>query len=616
MELHDYRRKLSILTKSEQKQRDVYLSKISKGIILGPSTGYPTIDKPQLKYMTEENILLDVPVKNVYQEIYDNNKDYPNNIAIQYFGKKITYRKFFENIDKTAKAFLANGVKKGDFVTIYSVGTPEILYTFYGLAKIGAVSSFMDPFSLAEADKKISKCNIKLAVVMDKFYESSIEVLRKSSVEKVIILPTLNSSLLGLITKSVKPDKTQNEMLWNDFIKMGKDMILPSEVPFESDMPVATVYSSGSTGVPKQIVLTHDSFENSVHAYPRIDVIIERGQLVYQVIPPYASTGISSSIHMPLIQGAHLFMDPRFERKVFVKNNLKHNPYGTIASTSLFRGFLDESLLSKKGCLSNQSVCFQGGEKVEMKEKLAIEEVFKKYNSNSKLMNGYGQCECGAGICTQTKHTPANITVGIPIPGVTVMITNSSKEEVPVGQRGEILVNTPCGMKEYLNRPDLTKNYFYLDDNNIKWNCTGDYGFINENGELTVLGRASDCSIVNGKKILNFDLESVLFEMPFIQNCDVFTDDTGELVAHIILKDDYDNSNSYDTISKIQAALLEAYNDKDYIPEKYKFRDEFPAGSSSKRDIAAMKAETDGFIRVSKDAIINQIHDDLNKKTS
>ena len=611
MDLHDYRRKLSTLTKLEQKQRDVYLSKISKGIIFGPSTGYPTIDKPQLKYMTEENILLDVPAKNVYQEIYDNNKDYPNNIAIQYFGKKITYRKFFEKIDKTAKAFLANGVKKGDYVTIYAAGTPEILYTFYGLARLGAVASFMDPFALISADEKISNCNVKIAVVMDKFLESTKNVVRKSTIERVVVLPTLNSSPLGLITKSVKPDKSANEILWDDFIKSGKGTPLPADIPFEHDMPVATVCSSGSTGVPKQIVLTHDSFENSVHAYPKIDVIIERGQLVYQVVPPWASTGLSSSIHMPLIQGAHLFMDPRFERKVFVKNNLKFNPYGTIASTSLFRGFLDESLLSKKGCLSHQSVCFQGGEKVEMKEKLAIEEVFKKYNSHSKLMNGYGQCECGAGICTQTKHTPANATVGIPIPGVTVMIADSNKEEVLVGKCGEILVNTPCGMKEYLNNPEKTNDYFYFDKNNIKWNCTGDYGFINENGELTVLGRASDYSIVNGKKIFNFDLERIIFKMPFIQNCDVFTDDSGELVAHVILKDNYDNTNPADTIRKIQSAILDVYQDSDYIPEKYKFRDEFPAGVTSKRDVAAMKAETDGFIRIPKEVIINQVQDKI-----
>ena len=595
-DLKAYKAKLAKLDKLEKKQRNVYLSEIAKGNVQGPMVGYASVDKPWLKYMTKENIMKDIIPKNIYQDLYDSNKDYPNQIALMYFGAKITFKKFFENIDKTAKALIANGVKKGDYVTIYSCSCPEVLYTFYALAKLGAVAHFMDPFALKKADEKISECNVKLAIVLDKFYDSTKDVIKNSSVEKTVILPTLNSSPIGLFAKTVKPDKTKNEVSWNQFFKEGKNVELPDEIPYEPEMPVCSVCSSGSTGIPKSILLTHDSFEYSVHAYPLIDVPIYRNDMCYQVVPPWASTGISSSVHMPLVQGGTLYMDPRFERKVFVKNNLKINPAATIASTSLFQAFLDDSIAPKKGDLSNYRNCFQGGEKVEMEDKLAVEAAFKKYGSDAKLMNGYGQCECGAGICTQTQYTPSNVTVGIPIPGVTLSICDEDKNEVPTNSRGEILVNTPCGMKEYLNNPEATANYFYYDENGIKWNCTGDMGFVNDNGELTVLGRMNDYSMVNDEKIYNFDIETSIRENSFVQNVDVFTDNSGVVAAHVILDPNYQIDNYGDLIRRLQTKIYNDYNSINYVPCKFKFRDSFPAAVSSKRDVAAMKAETEGFI--------------------
>lgn len=299
-------------------------------------------------------------------------------------------------------------------------------------------------------------------------------------------------------------------------------------------------------------------------------------------------------------------MDPRFERKVFVKNSLKMNPVGTVAATSLFQGFLDPDNLSKKGNLSNYTCCFQGGEKMEMKDKIAIEEVFKKYHSDCKLMNGYGQCECGAGIATQTKHTPNNVSVGIPIPGVVIGIYDEKRREQIYGKRGEILVNTPCGMKEYMDNPEATSKYLYYDKCGVKWYCTGDMGVINANGELTVEGRMSDYSLINNKKVYNFDIEDVIRSFEYVQNCDVFTDNNNELVAHIILKDEHKFIGKDSFIEKMQTSIMEALEDIDFVPEKFKFRDAFPSKSDNpKRDVAGMKAENTGFIyhKIQKDNV-------------
>ena len=601
-ELMEYKKKLIELSEKEKIERDLYLKKLATGQIQGPPVGYPTIDKPWLKYMDDESIVSHPEVKNVYKELYDNNKDHLDDIALMYFGAKISYRKLFENIDRTAQALKANGVKKGDFVTISSALNPETIYTFYALAKMGAVANFMSPFFDKNGMvERIKDCNSKIAIVMDKFYPGLKPTLEKSNIEKTIVLPTLNSSILGLVSKTYKVKKGDSEIYWNKFVKEGKNVETPELVDYEKQMPLAMVYSSGTTGASKAILLTHDSFENSIHAYPRCGVKLSRGEVYYQIIPPWFSTGISTSTHLPLSNGVTLFMDPRFERKVFVKNNLKLNPTGTIAAISMYQGFLDPKLL-KKGNLSNLNVAFQGGEKLEMKDKLHIEEAFKKYNSNARLMNGYGQCECGAGITTQTINTPSNTTVGIPIPGVTVGIYDEDRNELSYGIRGEVLANTPCSMKEYYKNPEATAEYFYYDKNGVKWNCTGDIGVLNNNGELEVLGRAEDYSIIEGKKIYNFDIENSIRKMSFIQNCDVFTDNHGRLVAHIILKPEFDDASKYEEyLSDIQDSIYSDYSDADMIPVFFKVRNSFPFAKSGKRDVAKMKEEMDGFIEFGKE---------------
>ena len=604
-ELIEYKENLSKLSLEEKKLRDLYLRKISTGEIQGPMTGYASIDKPWLKYH-EERAITDTPIiKNVYKELYDNNKDYMNQVALIYFGEKITFKKLFENIDKTAKALSANGVKKGDFVTICSALTPEIVYMFYALAKMGAVSNIMSPFfDKKQMQERISDCNSKIIVVMDKFYPNVSETIDNSILEKTILLPTLNSSPLGLTQKKIKPTK-KNEVLWNDFIKEGKKEIIPETVEIDNQMPLVLVYSSGTTGASKAILLTHDGFDNTIFAYPRCHLKMTRGDVYYQIVPPWFSTGISSSMHLALAQGGTLFMDPRFDRKVFVSNMLKYNFAGTLASVTLFQAFIDEKLQDKNGNLSNLKRAYQGGEKIEMQDKVNVENVFKKYGSNTTLLNGYGQCECGAGFTAQTPVTPSNTSCGVPIPGVKIGIFDENNNEQLLNTRGEIYACTPCGMKEYFNNPEATKEYFYIDEAGDKWSRTGDIGIINNNGELTVLGRAIDYSIVNDKKIYNFDIEDVILKNKYIQNCDVFTDDNDVLVGHIILKNNVEDIDKIELLKQIQENIYAEYNDIDYVPCKFKFRESFPIANFSKKDVRGMKSEKDGFITVDKDYLTN-----------
>lgn len=590
--------KISNLTQEELNQRDLYLKELSNGKIQGAKVGYPSIDKPWLKYYDKLNSTINQN-KTVYQCLISNNKGYESKLAIEYFGAKISFGDLFANIEKTAKALECNGVKKGDFVTICAPGMPETVYSFYALSKLGAVSNMIaNHFSGYDFIARIADCNSKLLIVMDSFYEEIKDAVKKSNIEKIVIVPTLNSSPLGIFSKKIKIDSRNNEILWNQFLKEGRTLEKSSNVEYEKNLPVTMVYSSGTTGASKGILLSNDSFQNSINSYFESGLDISRGQKFYQIIPTWYSTGISTSVHLPLSCGASIYMDPRFERKIFAKNIIKAKPNYSVAPTSMYEGLLDDNVLKNKD-ISYFKNAFEGGEPLSIDLALRINKVFKEHGNDVGIKVGYGQCECGATITTQTDRTEKyNGSVGIPLPKINIQICDNNFNEVPFNQRGQIIVNTPCSMLGYYKNEKASEEYFFIDENGCKWNCTGDIGYMNDNGDLFIEGRTSDYSIINDEVIYNFDIEKIVNNIKGVKLCDVLNkvneNNNQSLVLHLILEEE--NTDIENLIHNIQNEILEKTDNINMVPNFFKIWNEFPHAKSGKRDTQKMKNETSNLM--------------------
>ncbi len=567
--------------------------------------GYPCIDKPWEQYY-EGYISGLKNTRTVYQEIVHNNIDYPKDIALEFFKSKISYRSFFNNVDSAAKSFKEYGVKKGDFVTICMPGLPETAYSFYALSKIGAISNMITPFfgSNENLIKRIEDCESDILIVMDSFYGEIKDAIKKSCVKNVVIVPTLNSSILGLFAKKYKLEKGSNELYWNSFIKDGRKRAVPDTVEYEPNMPVTMMCTSASTSKsPKGVLLSNDSIQNSIQSYPALGVDLTRKQKFYQIIPMWCSTGLITCLHLPLAYGTTVFMDPRVDREVFVKNIIKNKPNYVVGTTSMFEGFLYDELVGNSD-LSHFNYPFEGGEYLSPDVARQINEVFEKHGSKAKMGAAYGQCECGAAITSQTqKVNHENGSVGIPLPGVLINAFDENKNKLSYYEPGEIYAHTPCGMLEYFKEPEKTKSYFYVDEDGIKWNRTGDIGYIDENGELFILGRDSDNSIINGHKIYNFEVENTIMNLDEIKMCEVFgmeKDNSNNLLAHIIFTDEFALSLTEDSLNdelkKIQDYIYEVTENKYMVPTVFKIRKSFPYTKGSKRDLFKMKEEDEGFI--------------------
>lgn len=599
---------------NEEKKKEI-LKDINFGKTFDFNTGYPTIDRPWQNHYNMDKFYDINNNMTIYQDIIYNNKNYLNQQALEFFFANISYQKLFNNIDKAAKSFVEYGIKKKDYVTICCAGIPELVYSVYALAKIGAVANLMAPyFEHDQMIDRIAECNSDTLIVMDTFYPQIKSAIDKSSIKKVIVIPTLNSSPLRFITSKDKIKiNYANELWWNQFIKDGKYQAIPKTFEYEKDYPLCMVYSSGTTGASKAIVLSHDSFQNSVLSYNANKFDLNRGEKMYQIIPPWYSTGLNTSIHLGLHSGLIVFQDPRFERDVFVNNIIKHKIDYTVAPTSMYEGFLDEKLIKGKK-LTHLGNPFEGGEPLSREVKEKIEANWKKMGCNSKLTAGYGQCECGATVTSPSQYVEHHIgSVALPIPGVIVSIFDDDFNELKYGQRGNILVNTPCGMLEYFNNKEATDQYFHYDEYGRKWNCTGDIGYMASNGDLFVEGRKEDYTIVNDKKIYNFDIETPIRSLTDVTDCDCIgkpnENGSKDLGLHIIFAKEFeDKYKDYEQLanrlSEFQEILYKQYNNIDMVPMYFKIRNNFPYKPSGKRDTEFLSKETEGFIYIDKSNLL------------
>ena len=574
-------------------------------------TGYPSIDKPWLKHYTEETINAPLAECTVYEHVLKNNGNHLSDIAVEYFGNRISYGKLFHNVELVKNAFIAQGIKKGDKVIMFTSATPEMVYITLALCRIGAVANMINPlFTEEQIRDRINETDAALLVVLDQLYGKIKNVIPKTCIKKTVIIPVCNEmpKVMGLIAGMKMNKKFEYNaalMSWKTFLSSGKGVSKTEDAKYEKDTPLIMVYSSGTTGASKGIVLTNDGINATISHYLSPDFPYERGNRFFQIVPVWFSTGLVLSMLMPICVGIICVIEPVFSKENFAKGIKKYKPNMTLGATSLWTYAAQCDDL--KNCdLSGMTYPIAGGEQILPRDEDAINAFLKQHDCKSVLLKGYGMCELGSTVSTDSSSIRKTGSTGYPIKGVIVSAFDiETNEEMQYGQRGEIRVQSPARMKEYFKNPEATDEYFYTDEQGNKWGCTGDIGYVDEEGFVYILGRASDkFTAQNGKEIYCFDIENVLLENENIASCEVVglhKDDYFVPVAHFVLEDTCQLS-SEEVILQIHENCKQRL-DADCVPCGYKCRKTFPVKSSGKRDMEALKQERTGFVLPTSDKL-------------
>jgi len=575
-------------------------------------TGKPSIDKPWLKYYPDGADKIPIPQMTVYQYLYDRNKSNMGSIALEYYGSKISYDVFFKCIDTTAKSFTALGVKQNDIVTIMMPNTPEAIYCFYALNKIGACANMISPALTPDYIKEsINLTESKILIILDKFFSVFNNAIEKSNIEKTIItspttsLPPHIRFLASIKQKAIKFSKTDKYLKWSQFFRMGKTKNEILQSTFKKDTPAVIVYSSGSTGISKGIVLSNESFtaltlqrdvENSY-------MTRERGQMrCLTMLPMFLSTGINVCIDTMLCFNQTLILEPQFNANVFINAMKKLKPNFTLSPTSLFEKLLGGSF----GDMSSLRVPIAGGEPLSLSLENTLNELFEKNGSTARMMKGWGMCEFGSAVTHTVENERVRKGTGKPLSHVVIGVFDlETDEELGYNKRGEIRVITPCRMLEYYKNPEATNEFFRKGNDEQVWGCSGDIGYIDEQGNVFIEGRADDYIYSgNGNKIWLFEIENIILADNDVELCEAVgltVNSIGIPVVHLVLRQE-NIEPLEELIIRIHESCVTQLS-KDAIPQGYKIRDSFNVSPSGKRDTLSLKNDFDSFFTVDSNKV-------------
>ena len=562
--------------------------------------GYPSIDKPWLKYYSEEAINAPLPECTIYEYLWENNKDHLDDIAIIYFNRKITYGELFENIDKTASSLVAIGVKQGEIVTVAMPSIPEALYTVYALNKIGAVANMIHPLAgEQEICHYLNEVESKVFLMFTGTYEIVKDALSKTSVKtSVVVSPAQSLShvfkcLYKVKSKDVKIKNSDNLMNWSAFIKKGKG-VKAEKVKKDCHEMALISHTGGTTGEPKGVMCSNYNVNALIYQLVCNFEYSRQGTCI-AVLPPFVNYSLIDSMMAMLYIGFKVVLIPKYAPEKFGEYIKKYRP-NAISSIPAYW----EELLKIKNIKRVDMSCFRyiyyGGEAMSVENELAVNNLLQTCGAKGQLCKGLGSTEMMAAATQTYEDCNESGSAGVPLVWVNCKISDpDTLEAVPYNQIGEICFSGPTLMIGYYNNQEATDEIVKIHLDGERWLHTGDLGYITEDGVVYVTGRIKRIIMTKGDdgnvtKMFPDRIEKELSKHPAVSLCCVVGVDDEVRIhypkAFVVLNDGYNGSDELtNDIRAFCKDKLPGY----MIPDKIEYLSDLPRTPRGKIDYRALE---------------------------
>ncbi|MDO4398672.1 MAG: class I adenylate-forming enzyme family protein [Candidatus Saccharibacteria bacterium] len=551
------------------------------------------------KYGYIEKLPKDIEYFNggLYDAIYEASCKWPHNTALEYFDAQITYKEMIKKINKVAAALKVIGAEKGDRITVCMPNTPEAVYMFYAINEIGAVANMVHPLSSAkEIEDYLNQSESKIILCVDVSYPKVETIIKNTSVEQVIVVsPTRSMDLIvRLVYKLTKGrknhiNKSQHIITWDKFLSKASRYVGNPHARVNSEDDAVIMYSGGTTGKPKGIILSNLNFNaQALGAKYLVPELFKTDHSFMAFLPNFHAFGLGCCIHMPLYFGARSFLIPQFNPKKFKSYITKYKVNILVGVPTVFEHLT--KIKFKKDGLKHVKFVVSGGDMVSMSSKEKINEFLKAHGSKALIENGYGLTEASGGFI----FSPLSIAedpdaIGYPLPDNDVIIMDiKTKKEAELGEDGEILVRGLSVMKGYLGKPKETADAF-IAVGGKKYLRTGDIGYMDERGVVHFRSRLKRMIISNGYNIYPANIEDVTLKCKNIEACAAIGREDklrGEkVVVFIVPKTDASERGIKKELSSIYKQYLAKYE----IPREIRFIDALPKTKLAKVDFKALE---------------------------
>ncbi|MBL8023841.1 MAG: long-chain fatty acid--CoA ligase [Elusimicrobia bacterium] len=457
--------------------------------------------------------------KTLHRLLADTARRSPDAVVFYYRGKVWTYGQLEEKVGRCAAGLSSRGVGRGDTFGIVLRNAPEFVVLFFALARLGAIAV---PVNFLERGERIgsifSDAGVKGCLTSREFLTSVREAQKTC--------PSLQHVFLK-----------DNGDAQDSF-----DRLLDPSSPLEGDPSLGEdalallIYTAGTTGLPKGVMLTHGNFMANVESCRQAIEVSEKDRFLC-LLPMFHSFSWTVNVLLPIRLGSPIVImesllpfDPVlkaiWEHKVTVFCGV---PPIFSALTQKVRGIKALALR----VVNPVRVAISGAAALPPAVLTAFEKTF-----HIPLLEGYGLTEAAPVVAVNPLHKDRKAgTVGVAVPGVQIKLVDDNERSLPPMEVGEVCVRGANVMAGYYKRPEETRASFTKDG----WLKTGDLGRLDEDGYLSIVDRKKDMVIVKGLNVYPVEIERALESHPAVEEAAVvgFPDETGDetIVAFIVFKE-------------------------------------------------------------------------------
>ncbi len=512
---------------------------------------------------------------------------YPNAIAYDFQGKLTTYTQFIALIEKAAKGLMAQGIEKGDRVTICMPNTPQGVICLYALNRIGAIANMVHPLS---AEKNITFyldfSHSKMILTMDMFYEKVKKAVSEAQSETKIIVARIQDELptpLNIIYRFAKNSKNMKfpdrecDILWTDMVKSGNDITLPP-IEYNENETAVILYSGGTSGNQKGICLTDKNFNALGMQISEICGVNLNDKCKFlSVMPIFHGFGLGIGIHTILENGARCILVPQFTIDSYAKTVIKKKPNFIAGVPTLYQALFETDKFDGQD-LSFLVGVFSGGDALSPELKKRADKFLKDHNANIQIREGYGLTECVTASCV-TPFDKAKVgSIGLPLRDMQYKIVEPGRfNEKTIGEDGEIILTGPTLMLRYLDNEEETAQTVKTDEDGTRWLFTGDMGYMDEEGFVYFKQRIKRMIVTSGYNVYPSHVEDIIDKCPDVNYCCVIgvhdPYKQQKIRAYVVLNDGVEATD--EEKQKIKD-FCKPYLDRYEWPKEIEFRDALP----------------------------------------
>ncbi|WP_088007336.1 long-chain-fatty-acid--CoA ligase [Indiicoccus explosivorum] len=503
----------------------------------------------------------------------------PEHVALKFYGREMTYKELLTFSTVFASSLQKAGVRKGDRAAIMLPNCPQYVVSYYGILKAGAIVTQVNPMLMEqELIYLLKDSGAETIVVYEPLYPRIRAILEETSLKNIIVVSF----------EEQQPDLQGEDASFQQFVGRGDGKLEPVQINAESDIAVLQ-YTGGTTGLSKGAMLTHRNIlANAFQSHEFFRREFEFGkERCLTVIPLFHVFAMSSAMNLSILTGSANILLPRFELQEVLETIKTEQPTTFPGVPTMYIAITNHPEAENYG-IDSIHLCNSGSAPMPVETMKEFE-----HKTGAKILEGYGLSEASPVThCNPAfaERKPGSIGIGIPSTEYKVVDLGEGRQEVPAGEKGELIVRGPQVMKGYWNMPEET-------DHTLRdgWLFTGDIATMDEDGYVFIVDRKKDLIISSGYNVYPRDIEEVLYEHPAVQEAVVIgVADAyrGESVKAIIVKKAGQDLTEEELIEWARGRMA-AYK----VPRAVEFRKELPktnVGKILRRALREEERQRDG----------------------